>query len=256
MPCVGDLLRFGPVEGVVASKGFVWITEGVPKAGFNPWNPVKPTPGVVVTPNIGLGLSEGAGEPRDSVGGGGVGVKVLGGFVFVAGLVVTPKLVVKVLGVVDHAEGPAFACPKGETVDAKDENPPDAVEVEAKLLAGAAAFATTLVGGGEGLFVSLGFTSTSGSSRGRLTVSPFASSFCEFGLETLSCIFFEVDEVPAVPFSRSSSGISEPLSEVGERSPLVGSGPSVCVSSITTVGSPTSAFGCDFWSCQFISRTC
>ena len=83
---------------------------------------MNPTPGAVVTPNMGLGLSEGAGDSRASAGGEGVEIKELRGFFSVAG-VAAPNLVPKVLGVVDHAEGPALACPNGETVDAKDKKP-------------------------------------------------------------------------------------------------------------------------------------
>jgi hypothetical protein len=129
IPCVGDLLRLGPEEeGNAALDFFICNVVGVPNVGFIDPKPVKPAPGAVVTPNKGLGLSDGAGELRDSSGGGVAVNGLRSGFLFNvvalrAEVDSASGLLEKLLGVDDQAEGPAFACPNGDTVEAKDEKP-------------------------------------------------------------------------------------------------------------------------------------
>jgi hypothetical protein len=122
-PWVGDLLRLGPKESDAVSLAFSWMEELL-KVGFILAKPVKPTPGADVTPNKGLGLSGGAGDSRDSAGGG-VDVNGLSsGFlseVIVVGI--RGDLAEKLLEDVDHADGPAFAIPNGDIVEAKDKKP-------------------------------------------------------------------------------------------------------------------------------------
>lgn len=114
-PCVGDLLRLSPEEeGNAALDFFICSVVGVPKAGFIDPKPVKPAPGAVVTPNKGLGLSDGAGELRDSSGGGVAVYGLSSGFLSEAVAVRVEVgsvggLAAKLLGVDDQAEGPAFA---------------------------------------------------------------------------------------------------------------------------------------------------
>lgn len=184
IPCVGDLLRLGPEEGSAVLDFLACNVLGEPKAGFIAPNPVNPTPGVVVTPNNGLGLSDGPGELRDSSEG--VALNGLSsGFLSDVGAAseeveedLGSDLAGIRLGAEDQADGPAFACPNGEIVEAKDKKPLEGgLAAVLEPLAIPAGPFVPFVGGGEGRLVTRGLTSTSESSRGRLTDSPFKSSF-------------------------------------------------------------------------------